>query len=187
MLRIKTIEVLHCMTLYFEDELLAVVRAHVTGEYSGNEEQQTLAGLKLFPDVPLPSWASDPKFLHVLPGRHSGPSERAGADQGIAVRDRLKQADSPETVLEMICQALIQKLSSLLMMAVEDVDPKKPVVAYGLDSLVAIELRNWITIDLDAIITLMELMTSSSIQYLAGKIASKSKIVDRSLFSEEKV
>ena len=132
----------------------------------------------------MPQWVLDPKFLYVLTVVYSGPSTKAGDDRGIVMRDRIKQADSWESALEMVCQALIQKLSNLLMMAIEDMDLKKPMVAYGLDSLVAVELRNWITLEFDANIILMELMTSSSIETLASKIASKSKIVDRSLFSE---
>ena len=72
------------------------------------------------------------------------------------------------------------------MIAVEDLDVKKPVVAYGLDSLVAGELRNWITSDLNAIVPLMELMNSPSIESLAGKIATMSKLVDHSTSSEAK-
>ena len=170
-----------------EDELLALVKAHITGAFSGNDDQQTITGLKLYPDRPLPTWASDPKFQNVLPGVLSDTSTRGGdGGKGIAVRARLMIADSPELAIEVICQGLIQKLSSLLMIAVEDLDVKKPVVAYGLDSLVAGELRNWITADLDAIVPLMELMNSPSIESLAGKIVTMSKLVDHSTPPEGK-
>lgn len=169
-----------------ENELLTLVKAAVTGEYSGNEDQQTITGCKLFPDRSLPLWASDPRFSHVLADVQSGLSVGAGDKEGLAVQHRLKQADSPEQAVELMCQALTQKLSKLLMIATEDVDRKKPVVAYGLDSLVAVELRNWITVDLCVNVPLMELMNSPSIEHLAGRIATKSKLVDQSLFAEEK-
>lgn len=69
------------------------------------------------------------------------------------MRDRLKNADWSEMAIEVICRALIQKLSSFLMIAIEDLDSKKPVVVYGLDSSVAGEFRNWITADLNAIVS----------------------------------
>ena len=170
-----------------EDELLALVKAHITGAFSDNDDQQTITGLKLSTDKPLPPWASDPKFQNVLPSVQSGSSARAGDDgAGIAVRDRLKQTESLELAVELICQALVQKLSSVLMIAVEDVDTKKPVVAYGLDSLVAVELRNWITADLDANVPLMELMNSPSIESLARKIATRSKSVHHSTLPDGK-
>ncbi|KAG7004528.1 hypothetical protein G7Y79_00025g058140 [Physcia stellaris] len=170
-----------------EAELLALIKAHITGAFSGNNDQQTITGLKLSPDKPLPTWASDPRFQNLLAGVQSDTSARSGDDgRVIAVRDLLKQADSPERALEVVTHALFQKLSRVLIIAVEDVDPKKPVVAYGLDSLIAVELRNWITVDLDANVPLMELMNSPSIEALAAKIATRSKSIDRSTFPEGK-
>ena len=169
-----------------EDELLALVKASITGQFFGNEDQQTLTGFKLLADKPFPFWASDPKFVHVVAAIRSNALSDASENGGIAVRHRIKQADSPELATELTCQALIKKLSNLLMIATEDIDPRKPVVAYGLDSLVAVELRNWITIDLDANVLLMELMNSPSLEHLAGKIVTKSTLVDHLLFSEGK-
>ena len=168
-----------------EDELLALVKAHITGAFSDNNNQQTITGLRLSPDKPLPAWASDPKFRNMLASVQSGASAEAGAGaKHLPIRDSLKVVGSPEQAVELICHALLEKLSRLLMIAVEDLDMKKPVVAYGLDSLVAGELRNWITADLGANLPLMELMNSASIELLAGKIASMSTLVDQSI--EEK-
>ncbi len=170
-----------------EDELLALVKAHITGDFAGNGNQHTITGLKISHGKPLPPWASDPKFQHLLVNAQSDASTRAEDHRdGVAVRNLLKQAQSLEQATELVGHALTRKLSSLLMIAIEDVDTKKPVVAYGLDSLVAVELRNWITTDLDANVPLMELMNSPSIGSLMGKIASKSKSVDRSTFADGK-
>lgn len=169
-----------------EDELLALLKAHITDAFAGNEDQQTITGLKLLPEKPLPPWAFDLKFQNVLANVQSDTSTISGDDgDDIAVRDRLKQAQSLEQATKLICHALVRKLSSLLLITIEDVDTKKPVVAYGLDSLVAVELRNWITTDLDATVPLMELMNSPSMNALAGKIATRSKSVDRSVIFPE--
>ncbi|CAF9923421.1 MAG: hypothetical protein ALECFALPRED_002379 [Alectoria fallacina] len=170
-----------------EDELLALVKAAITGEFAGNDDQQSLTGFRLCPNKPLPVWASDPKFSHVLATLQSSTVTGAGDNKGIAVQQRLKQADSLEQVVGLVCNALVLKISNLLTIAEENVDRKKPVVAYGLDSLVAVELRNWITLDLEANVSLMELMNSPSIEKLAGKIATKSRLVDQSLSREENV
>ena len=167
-----------------EDEVLALVKAAITRELSDNE--QTLTGFKLWPERPLPQWTSDPKFLHVVANLQSNAKSGAEDDRGIAVQHHLKQADSLESAVELICQALIKKIANLLAITTEDVDSKKPVVAYGLDSLVAVELRNWITVDLEASVPLMELMSSPSIEALAGKIAAKSRLVAESLSGKEK-
>ena len=49
-----------------EDEVLALVKAAITGEFAGNDDHQTLTRFKLWPDKTVPSWALDPKFSHVL-------------------------------------------------------------------------------------------------------------------------
>jgi hypothetical protein len=69
------------------------------------------------------------------------------------------------------------KVSAVLMTPREEMDATKPIVVYGLDSLVAIEIRNWITRELDASLQVLELLTSSSITALVGLILKKSKLV----------
>lgn len=167
-----------------EDELLSLVKAAITGEFAGNNDHQTLTGFRLWPDKAMPPWASDPKFSHVFANVQYSTVTGARDDRGIAMQQLLKQAESLEEVVELICDALVVKISNLLTITAENVDRMKPVVAYGLDSLVAVELRNWITLDLEANVPLMVLMNSPSIENLAGKIASKSRFVDESLSRE---
>ena len=142
-----------------EAELLALVKAAIVGPATHHHHHpQTLTGLKLSPDKPLTFWTSDPKFLHVLADAQSGSSSSSSTnthnnnnnDDGdlVLMRNRLQQAKTPEAAVELICHSLTRKLSKLLLIAPEDVDPTKPVVAYGLDSLIAVELRNWMTIEL---------------------------------------
>lgn len=177
-----------------EPELLALIKGAITGAYDGDGlPQQTYTGLKLFPDKPLSFFSSDPKFAHLVAAVQGGSSgKKAVGDEerlaGQALRSLLKTVAGLDEAVEVVSRALVGKLSSLLMIGKEDVSVNKPVVAYGLDSLVAVELRNWITVDLEATISLMELMNSPSIEALAGKIAGKSKLVDTGVAStDEKV
>ncbi len=47
------------------------------------------------------------------------------------------------------------KLCSLLMVQEEDLDPTKGIVTYGLDSLIAVEFRNWVAKEVGARIQLL--------------------------------
>ena len=168
-----------------EAEVISLVKAHIIRPegFQGTEMAQTHTGFKLVGDKPLhPSFLA-PEFLHLLP--QSNTKSSGQSDKSRTMRELLKHADSPTAVITLICEALRQSLSTLLMTAEEDVDLKKPVVAYGLDSLVAVELRNSISRNLDANVPLMELMNSPSIEHLAGDIARKSKLVDQALFAQE--
>jgi acyl carrier protein len=59
---------------------------------------------------------------------------------------------------------------------------------YGLDSLVAVEIRNWISREMGAKVPLLTLLSSPSIERLADTIAKQSSLVDSKLFAtaEEK-
>lgn len=169
-----------------EAELLAVIKAAITKPIPACTFQQTVTGLKLQPGKKIPGWATDPKFAHVLHDHQAMAAivEQSG-DNANTTRQLLKQADTLQSVIQVAWKAVAQRLSSLLMISAEEVDVKKPVVAYGLDSLAAVELRNWITNDLEANVPLIELMNSSSIEHLSGKIVSKSRLVDKTLLSSE--
>ena len=166
-----------------EAEIISLVKAHITRPegYQGTEMAQTHTGFKLVAGKPMhPSFLS-PEFLHLLPQSDAKSSGQSGNVR--TMRELFKQADSAQAVVALTCEALRQSLSSLLMTAEEDMDLKKPVAAYGLDSLVAVELRNSISRNLDANVPLMELMNAPSIEHLAGDIARKSKLVDQALFT----
>lgn len=75
--------------------------------------------------------------------------------------------------------ALIHKVSGISMTPEDELRPEKPLEAYGLDSLVAVEIRNWISGELEAEVPLLELTGSSSLNALVGVIAGNSKLVAR--------
>ncbi|KAH7027192.1 uncharacterized protein B0I36DRAFT_412585 [Microdochium trichocladiopsis] len=70
--------------------------------------------------------------------------------------------------------ALIQALTNL---ATAVVDPSLPLSHYGVDSLVAVELRNWLGNAAKAKVTIFEILQSASIAEFAGVVAGKSDLV----------
>ena len=162
-----------------ERELHALIKAAITNSHNP-DYQNTLTGFKLSPNNPLPVWGADPRFAHVVHDAQSLSSfTDVSVDKAVPVRQLLKTASSSASAVEIIVGSLIKKISNLLMITEEDVDSKKPIVAYGLDSLVAVEFRNWITYELEANVPLMVLMNSPSIEHLGGKIAAESRLVDK--------
>ncbi|KAL9016615.1 MAG: hypothetical protein Q9180_008791 [Flavoplaca navasiana] len=169
-----------------EAELLAVVKASIIKPIAGCDYAQTITGLRLQSGKPAPLWSSDPKFAHIL-AAHAAITGGANDVSNTAhtTRHLLKHATTLTSAIHIVGEAVSQRLSSLLMISADDIDVSKPVVAYGLDSLVAVELRNWITSGLEANVPLIELMNSPSIEHLAGKIVGKSRIVEKGLVDAE--
>ena len=58
-----------------------------------------------------------------------------------------------------------------------DIDVFKPVHHYGVDSLVAIDYRNWIFRELKSTVTVFDILNSVPMTALAAKIAKKSELV----------
>ena len=70
---------------------------------------------------------------------------------------------------KIVLTALIAKLSRTLSAAVEDFDPQRSMNSYGADSLVAIEMKNWLLIEFGIEMAVFEILDNMSIQD-AGKL-----------------
>jgi aryl carrier-like protein len=92
------------------------------------------------------------------------------------VRDLLG-VRSKEDAGVVIAQSLMQRLSKALGVPLENLDPSKPMHAYGVDSLVAVELRNWFKWKLEAEVAVFELLGNATFDDIGTLIAGKSNLV----------
>ncbi|KAJ5091765.1 hypothetical protein NUU61_006635 [Penicillium alfredii] len=135
-------------------------------------------GVKTTPVTEQPFWVNDTKLSHLLrlstlagAGALADPAQTSTEISPATAVRQSRGRDSAETI---VVTALIQKVSSILMRPVEELDPGAPISVYGLDSLVAIEIRNWITRELEANLQILEILTSDSVPALAETILRKS-------------
>jgi acyl transferase domain-containing protein/NADPH:quinone reductase-like Zn-dependent oxidoreductase/SAM-dependent methyltransferase/NAD(P)-dependent dehydrogenase (short-subunit alcohol dehydrogenase family) len=87
----------------------------------------------------------------------------------------LKAANSLDEANGIVTEAIRSQLASLLVIEKENVDPAKPIYVYGVDSLVAVELRNWFIKGLGADLSVIEILGGEAISSLAARVAMKSK------------
>ena len=161
-----------------EKELLALVKAAINFDSKDAYTRQTITGCKLLPDQALPWWAADPKFAHIVRSIHDTTGSVTKKETRVSIRESLKQASSLSQIQHIVERALVGKIASVSMTPIEDVDLDKPLAAYGMDSLVAVEMRNWITNEMAANIPALEFIASSSLAGLTKVIISKSTLVD---------
>ena len=95
------------------------------------------------------------------------------ADAAIEVRAQLTVVTSLAQAGEIVEGGLTAKLGKSLHMAAEDLDTAKPVHSYGVDSLVAIEVRN-VSFDSSALIADCRLFSYSPQKYMADWLCSSS-------------
>ncbi|KAK8076614.1 polyketide synthase [Apiospora phragmitis] len=81
-------------------------------------------------------------------------------------------ADDPELGLT---EALITKVAAMTMMERDEVLADAPLGSYNLDSLVSVELRNWIRRETTVELTLSAIMHADSLRALAAEILTQRK------------
>ncbi|CZR56253.1 related to polyketide synthase [Phialocephala subalpina] len=162
-----------------EKEVLALIGAAITGKMGTTCNGHCITGLKIAPEkLDEIFWTGDAKFKHLRLAAEAEASSLSStnASANVSLSQALKAASSKAQAIDLITEGLLTKISAVLMVPREEMDPSKPIVVYGLDSLVAIEIRNWITRELEASLQVLELLTSGSFMALAETILGKSKL-----------
>ncbi|MFK8113963.1 MAG: amino acid adenylation domain-containing protein, partial [Rubripirellula sp.] len=112
-------------------------------------------GLGLTQDV-------SPRFAHLIRGGNESEKSLSG--------DALRNA-APAERADMLQLAIAGKLASLLGTTAGDLDADRPMLEMGLDSLMAVELRNWIERQLELKLQIGALMRGSSLRSLVQTLS----------------
>ncbi|KAL2865305.1 type I polyketide synthase [Aspergillus lucknowensis] len=149
---------------------------------------QVLFGLRTPADIlrerkgPPPPHFEQPFFAQFAhPSREeansSGPNSKAGvAGSNIDVASLFRQSTDPQARAGIAFRALAAKLARAMSISPEDVEPNKTLAAYGVDSLLAVELRNWIMREFEAPVAIFDIMGDVSIADIADIIVQKSTV-----------
>ena len=90
---------------------------------------------------------------------------------------QLSRCASMDEATEIVQTILLAKVAKSITIPVTDIDTSKPVYSYGVDSLVAVELRNWLALEFKSDISIFDLTSSAPITEVCKKIAGRSQIV----------
>lgn len=124
-----------------------------------------------------PEYFDDPRFGPLAVTSVATAASVEGQGSTVSLASRLSKASSKEQASEIITEALVHKTADILQMPPSEVDPGRPLYRYGVDSLVALEVRNWITREMKANMALLEILAAVPIESFAKKIAEKSKLI----------
>lgn len=171
-----------------EQELMAMVEHAITNPFRKHDGGgQTTTGLGTWrPNGAVPAY-SHPLFAHFrrMFSQESADRDDHAGEQGINARDALKSATSIEDAAQKVCECIVAKMSALLMVPKDEISALKSMSDYGIDSLVAVEMRNWLFREMDSTVSILELMANKPLSKLSTDIVSKSKLVSASLFVAE--
>lgn len=158
-----------------EAEVLALLGAAITGKLESCNGH-VITGMRVSGHSAPPFWTPDAKFKHLRLAYESSLSSSISAP--VSFNAQLRAAKTVEEAEDVVRRGLCNKLPSVLMLEEEDMDVTRSLSAYALDSLVAIEVRNYITREFEANLQVLELLSSGSIETLAKAICVKSKLID---------
>lgn len=122
-------------------------------------------------------WINDDRFAALRNQHQAGAG--AGAGSTISLREELGRCgpDDVAAAVDLITGAMVERLAKLMMMPESDVDAGKPLSAYGVDSLVAVEVRNWITRETGVEVSVFDIMANIPMRALAGDLAGRCKLL----------
>ncbi|KAJ3578103.1 hypothetical protein NPX13_g2461 [Xylaria arbuscula] len=162
-----------------EVEVLALLGAAIAGRLATACNNHAITGMRITPTM-RPFWTDDAKckYLREAAEAAAAADASAGATKTISYNAAVKAAKTLEEAEQIVCDGLVTKLAAVMMMDVEDLDITRSLSHYPLDSLVAIEIRNFITREFEATLQVLELLSSGSIQTLAKAVCVKSKVVN---------
>ena len=173
-----------------EKELHAMIQASITHESIRHEAVpvQLITGLGTggmanLAGFQIPWWFNDSKFAH-LKAVDTHQVQLETEEDTVQVQALLAQATSMDAAAEIVGVALIKKIAKSLMVDIEDIESTKPVSRYGVDSLLAVEIRSWIFTEVQADISVFQLLSNVPISTLVRQIVAKSKCVSEAVRAE---
>jgi NAD(P)-dependent dehydrogenase (short-subunit alcohol dehydrogenase family) len=107
-----------------------------------------------------------------------GPNNAAASDSKsttAAFIQAFAAAPGIDTASKLLVNALGAKLSDIFNIPLSDIDPELPLSQFGVDSLVGVELRNWISSTVKAKVSVFEILQSASLNEFALLAAGKSE------------
>jgi acyl carrier protein len=110
-----------------------------------------------------------PSLGAVSSSREAGPQ----ADQPATL---FRQAGDADGRVQVVLRALAGKLAVAMSISAEDIEPSKPLSSYGVDSLMAVELRNWIGREFDATMAVFDIMGGAPISSIANLVVKRSTV-----------
>lgn len=126
---------------------------------------------------------ADPKFGQIP---YLEAQEAVKQEATTDVAKLLQVATTVEEVHDIVVHAICERFALFSARSIEDVSPSASPEEFGLDSLVAIELKNWLVRTFQVQVQTSEVADAASISSLGKVIASRSKLVSTELGGMEK-
>ncbi|KAL8786443.1 MAG: hypothetical protein Q9213_002759 [Squamulea squamosa] len=160
-------------------ELQASLEYAMNPQATGNRCRQIVIGCDWqsisLVDIPNAT-ARSPLFGHVRQPIDTDVSHE-GRIPSVPLKAVVAKSSSVEEVYSNMLSAVVQKISILVASDELEDNLNTPMTQLGLDSLITVELRNWISIEAEAATQVSEILDQTSVRNLAVLICSRSAYI----------
>nr|Q86ZD9.1 RecName: Full=Squalestatin tetraketide synthase; Short=SQTKS; AltName: Full=Highly reducing polyketide synthase 1; Short=HR-PKS 1; AltName: Full=Squalestatin S1 biosynthesis cluster protein pks1 [Phoma sp. C2932]AAO62426.1 type I polyketide synthase [Phoma sp. C2932] len=170
-----------------EMEVLKIVEHAITNPPPEASSAQIITGISTKPGRHWTesSWLQDARFATLRERardvKELSNSQGGAQDKQLAAGQELSMATSLVEAIDVVGRAITAKLATMFLIAAESIIASKSLSEYGVDSLVAVELRNWLAAQLSSDVSVFDVTQSQSLTALATTVATKSSRIDKSL------
>ena len=124
--------------------------------------------------------AREPRFSYLFNGRRGSKGgsmvDSEGSDPADRAFQQFRMMHKSGADAASLCNACVEmvlvQFVKILRLDTEP-EPGRPLMAYGLDSLSAVELRNWIRVKIGVELTTLDITNAGSLITLCEKVVSK--------------
>ncbi|KFH40913.1 Lovastatin nonaketide synthase-like protein [Hapsidospora chrysogenum ATCC 11550] len=166
-----------------EEEVLGLIEAAIRtpSRQSSTRPSQVITGIGLYDDVDV-AWRKERRFANLLRASPTGArAETSGSasngDEREGLADLVVKASTLAEARDIVADGIADKLADMFMLPAEEIDKSRGLAKYGVDSLVAVELRTWLSGQIQTEISIFDMLQSASLMAVAEKAATRSKLV----------
>ncbi|ATY60317.1 Beta-ketoacyl synthase [Cordyceps militaris] len=165
------------------DDFLTIIKHAITGE--------TVTGRKLPPQVVLgvgtgglilQNQPADPYWSRTALYSYLGIIDMPEPDLSVpalsallGIKAELASCNDAEIAASIVCAGLSGMLAKSMNMTAEEIDPSRPPSVYGVDSLVAVGVRNWVSGNCGVDVSVFEILSELTVFELSRLVAQKGK------------
>jgi acyl carrier protein len=166
-----------------ENMVIRLVESAIQNPRRSPESSQIITAIppEFMRSVSAAFWNRDIRFLPLerVDGVAAASDRANGAAVGTVVHTRslLTEVQTVAEARSIINDVLVKRLAKEFGHPETEIDPSMALTDIGVDSLIAVELRNWIVTTLDAECSIFDVIQSSSLTLLVDKLVGNSRLV----------
>jgi KR domain/Phosphopantetheine attachment site len=170
-----------------EAQTLRIIESAMRNPRRSLDLSQCITGICSFDETMKVAWRHDRRFWPLQTNKASLSDDttrgkESGANSLHSLKDAIATSDSYDAAVAVVTEALVHMVFEMFTIPIEEIDTSQPIQRYGVDSLVAVEVRNWLTVAVRADVSIFDVTQSPSLIALARKVAEKSKyVIDKGL------